>query len=330
MARKIFGKVAGMGGVRSFFGHRTRDTRTRAPAAVVSAALAAALLALAAATPGNALEQKPDLVISHIGPSQLYVGDSDFYHVVVANKGPGAVTLPFGTVLLRDTLNGAISNSTGQPFPYESVGLGSATVDFTTTTEDIIAAGKTRSFDVRPARPSAAGTITNTAQVDPEGAIPEADETNNAASTVSTTVVQSPVDAPTVDLALAISDRPDPVEVRKSLTYTLKVTNSGPDDLPPGAIIRDILSNKVTFRSVEFVGGFGECVLERYADFQRVECRVSSAIGVGESLQAKIRVTPKRTGRLESSANVLKGGEFVQYSDGFPSDTETTRVLRRR
>ena len=173
-------------------------------------------------------------------------------------------------------------------------------------------------------------------QVDPDGDIAEADEANNTAPTVTTNVVARPTTDPTVNLGLAISDRPDPVRVRRALTYTLEVTNNGPDTLPPGALISDTLSNKVRFRSAEFTQGSGACVLMRLTDRQVLECRASGAIGVGETVSLKIMVVPRREGRLDNKAYVEGGGQHaggdpvVAHPNGIPTDTERTKVLSLR
>lgn len=329
-------KVTGVGRATLFIGHLTRAIQpSRALVAALAAILAAVLLMLAMSPPSNAAKQKPDLTIAKIGPSQLFVGEADFYHIVITNKGPGPVTIPSGTVLIRDTLTGATFNAAGSgPGPYNaSFSNGLTTVTFATTADDTIGVGKTRNFSVDPRSPSATGTITNTAQLDPDGAIAEAKEDNNS-SMVTTTVVERPESDLTVNLALAISDHPDPATVRKPLTYILKVTNNGPDTLPPGAFISDNLPASVKFRSVEFVKGLGECVLIRFTDRQPLMCRVSNAIGVGEAVKTKIVVVPKRKGRLESSAYAQGGGQLVSgdpvvvHPGGYPTDTEKTRVLR--
>jgi uncharacterized repeat protein (TIGR01451 family) len=51
-------------------------------------------------------------------------------------------------------------------------------------------------------------------------------ETNNANNTVS---VQTTYDAPSVDLAVTATDNPDPVAPNGNITYTVGVTNNGPD-----------------------------------------------------------------------------------------------------
>ncbi len=303
--------------------------------AAFAASLAAGLLMVAMSQPSNAVEQKPDLTIAKIGPSQLFVGETDFYDVVVTNEGTGSVTVPADTVLVKDTLTGSTFNSAGHNPPYDATfGDNTTTVSYATTADDTIRPGQTRYFSVMPRPLTTAGTITNTAQVDPGGAIAEADETNNTSPTVSTTVVARPATDLTVDLGLAISDRPDPVRARRTLTYTLDITNDGPDALPPGAYIHDTLSSKVKLRSVEFTQGSGECVFLRFTDRQVLKCRVSGAIDVGESVQAQIKVVPKREGRLETSASVQGGGQYgdpvVAHPGGYPTDTERTRVVSSR
>jgi len=52
------------------------------------------------------------------------------------------------------------------------------------------------------------GTITSTAQVDPDEDIAETDEANNKSPTDTTTVIARPASDLTVDLSLAISDSP--------------------------------------------------------------------------------------------------------------------------
>lgn len=304
--------------------------------AAFAASLAAGLLMVAMSQPSNAVEQKPDLTIAKIGPSQLFVGETDFYYIVVTNEGSGSVTVPAGTVLVKDTLTGSTFNGAGYNQPYKATfGDNLTTVSYATTTDDTIRAGQTRNFAVELRPRSTTGTITNTAQMDPDGAIAEADETNNT-STVTTNVVARPATDLTVNLGFTISDRPNPVRVGRTLTYTVDVTNNGPDALPPGASISDTLSNKVKLRSVEFTQGSGECVFIRLDDRQVLMCRVSGAIGVGESVQAEIRVVPKREGRLETSAYAQAGGQLpsgdpvVVHPGGYPTDTERTRVVSSR
>jgi uncharacterized repeat protein (TIGR01451 family) len=303
--------------------------------AMMAAVLAAGLLMLAMSPPSNAVERKPDLTIAKIGPSQLFVGEMDFYDVVVTNEGPGSATVPAGTVLLKDTLTGSTYNSAGYNSPYSaSFDDNLTTVSYATTTDDTIRPGQTRYFTVMPRPRTTTGTITNTAQVDPDGAIAEADETNNTSATITTNVMARPASDLTVNLALELSDHPDRVRVGRTLTYTLDVTNNGPDVLPPGAYIHHTLSRKVKLSSVEFTQGSGECVFLRFTDYQMLKCRVGGAIGVGESVQAQIRVVPKREGRLETSANAQAGGQYgdpvVVHPGGYPSDTETTKVISRR
>jgi uncharacterized repeat protein (TIGR01451 family) len=326
MPRSAAGKVACVGRATVLFGHRSRGIQpSRALLAALAAVLAAALLALTTARAGDAAEQKPDLRVAVIGANQLFVGETDFYRIVVTNKGPRPVTVPSGTVLLTSTLTGATNSSAGYNGEYStSSSDGNRTVSFTATDDDTIGVGKTRNFSVQPSSLPAPGTITDAVRVDPNRAIAEANESNNS-STATTTVVEDT--DPTASLAFATTDRPDPVRVGDRLTYTLNLTNSGPDPLPPGAYIDDLLPDNVRFVSAKVIEG-GKCLF--MTDFmdedQWIECRVSEAVGVGGTVRTKVEVVPRQKGALVNEASARRGGSPSEYLP----DTETTRVLRRR
>ena len=69
--------------------------------------------------------------------------------------------------------------------------------------------------------PNNAGTLVNTATVSSSKVDP--DKSNNTA-TEKTVVV-----APSADIAITKMDNPDPVKLGEALTYTVTVTNQGPD-----------------------------------------------------------------------------------------------------
>lgn len=95
--------------------------------------------------------------------------------------------------------------------------------------------------------PNVIGLITNTATV-------RANETdpnllNNTASAVTT------VDIPRADLAVFVTDSPDPVQINTDLTYNITVTNLGPamannifltNTFPPGSILMSAFSSQGT------------------------------------------------------------------------------------
>ena len=327
MIRSTIGEVMWVRRTVAFFGHLTKDIQaSRTLVAALAAVFAAAFLALATSTAGNAVEQKPDLRVAVLGASQLSVGESDFYRIVVTNKGPGPVEVPSGTVFLTSTLTGATNSGVGYSGERYSTSYsrGNRTVTFTANTDDTIGVGKTRNFSVQPTSLSAPGTITDAVRVDPTRIIAEANESNNS-STATTTVVEDT--DPTASLAFATTDRPDPVRVGDRLTYTLRLTNRGPDPLPPGAYIDDILPDSVRFVSAEVIEG-GKCLFMTDIAGERrwIECRVSEAIDAGSTVKTKVAVVPRQKGSLVNEASARRGGTTGEYLP----DTETTSVLRRR
>lgn len=297
--------------------------------AVAAATLAAGLLLmLANPQTADARAQSGDLRVDMIGPAQLFVGEDDYFRIVVTNSGSESVTVPAGTVLVRDTLTDAKFNSAGHNPPYKaSFSTDVHTVDFATADDDTIGPGKNRHFSVS-ARLTEAGTVSNSAQVDPDGAIREGDETNNAPKTLDMTVLARPETDPVADLALVTTDRPDPVRVGKTLTYTLEMTNNGPDPVPPGALIDDYVPEKTRFVSAQIEDDKGDCVFMTTVSL--LECRASDAIAPGDTLRASIALVPRRAGTIENEAYARSGGQFTMDPNGNPSDTETTRVKRSR
>jgi uncharacterized repeat protein (TIGR01451 family) len=120
---------------------------------------------------------------------------------------------------------------------------------------------------------------------------------------------------PGADLALTMTDAPDPVASKGTVTYTLGVTNEG-TTAAPGAGLLDTLPSGVTFNSAS-----SGCASSAGA----VSCELGT-IAPGAHLTVTITVTTKARGVITNSATV---GSLV--SDPDPADnaaTETTTVSR--
>ena len=75
-----------------------------------------------------------------------------------------------------------------------------------------------------------------------------------AAAFTTTTAAAAPVAATPTDMAVTVSDSPDPVTAGQDLTYTIVVTNNGPSDAD--ATVADTLPAGATFSSLDQTAAF--------------------------------------------------------------------------
>jgi len=117
---------------------------------------------------------------------------------------------------------------------------------------------------------------------------------------------------PAADLSLTKADAPDPVAPRGTLTYTLMVTNHGPN-AAPGTHILDTLPAGVTF-----VGASAGCVQSAGL----VDCDLGT-LANGASTTVTIQVTPKARGVITNTASVGSSAPDPDRSDN-TATTDTT------
>lgn len=159
-------------------------------------------------------------------PDPVFVGKTLTYKLKVVNNGPSVATgvtvvddLPPSVTPLTVSSNGGncAQTSGGDVTCYLGSLVPGAEVCITITVT-----------------PNQAGTIVNTATV--TGNERDPNPGNNKAKE-PTTVKASPKD-PAVDLSITKTDNPDPVYVGGTVTYTITVTNNGPD-AATGVIVTD-------------------------------------------------------------------------------------------
>ena len=170
-------------------------------------------------------------------PSTGTVGQELTYTLTVANSGPGPAS---GVVLTTDLPAGATIAAVSQTQGTSSISSG----DVTTALGDLaVGASATVTIVVIP---TVVGTLTTVASVtgnesnpDPAGAV----------ATLSTLVAPEPA-TPMADLLVTKTASPNPATVGVPLTYTVTVTNLGPDAEPAAEVtLVDLLPRGVSFVS---------------------------------------------------------------------------------
>lgn len=183
-----------------------------------------------------------DLLLSKtVDQSAILYGNDLTYTLTVTNNGPDDST--GGTV--TDTLpTGVTYNDSSSDSRCNETFAGSGIVECTLGT--LVNAANTTYDVVVNVDEETVGTITNHATVlgnedDPD--LTDNDTTNGSHPTggASTTV-----SAPSVDLTISKTDNIDPIEYGNILTYTVTLTNNGPDE-STGGTVTDTLPSGVTY-----------------------------------------------------------------------------------
>lgn len=158
----------------------------------------------------------PDLTVTKNGPSAVAVNSPMTYTLVVNNQGTANAT----GIKVMDTLPAGLTGITASGTSLFVCSVAGLTV---TCTGGQVNAGANATITINATSPSATGSITNTAVVDPDNTIPESNEQNNTSAIVNTSVTSAP---PPPALAIQLTDNPDPVVPGAVLTYQILVTNT--------------------------------------------------------------------------------------------------------
>ncbi|MGH9349394.1 MAG: PxKF domain-containing protein [Vicinamibacterales bacterium] len=163
--------------------------------------------------------------------------------------------------------------------------------------------------------PTTVGPLSNTATV--TSTTPDPNAGNNAA-TITTTVMRREE----ADLAVVKAGAPDPVAVGDDLTYTLTVTNGGPDTARNVVLTESIPQQTVV---VTIQASQGSCDLPPAAT--AITCHLGD-LAPGATATVTIVVTPTEAGTIANSVDV--NSDTFDPNTGNNSATDTTTVRPRR
>jgi uncharacterized repeat protein (TIGR01451 family) len=126
----------------------------------------------------------------------------------------------------------------------------------------------------------------------------------------------------TADLALTKSDAPDPVEAGSNLTYTIQVSNAGPDAATNVTVVDTLPGGQTDF--VSHTPSQGTCT--RTAD--TVTCNLGT-LSSGAGATVTIVVRPKKAGTISNTAVVSGTAPGGDPNAANNSEAETTTVLSK-
>lgn len=255
-----------------------------------------------------------DLALQMIdAPDPVVGGDPLTYTLTVNNVGPGPATL----VQLTDTLPAGVTFVSVTPTQgscSQTGGPPGGTVDCAVGT---ISSGASVDVVIVVTAPATPGLITNNASV--STASPDSDLGNNNATADTTVTVVGEA-----DLALTKTDSPDPVQVNQTLSYSLDVTNLGPDT-GTNVVLVDTLPATVAFGNA--IASQGSCAHSGGSPGGTVTCTLGTIVN-GSNATVEIIVTaPPNAGIITNTASISASSDDLNASNDSVSENTTVQNL---
>jgi uncharacterized repeat protein (TIGR01451 family) len=184
----------------------------------------------------------PDLSINKTGPTSVAVSTPMTYTLTVNNTGGSNAT----NIRVVDTVPAGLTALSATGTSLFTCGISGQTV---TCDGGAVNQGSNATITINATTPALPSTLTNTAVVDPDNAIAEANELNNTSALVNTEVTEAPGLAP---ISVNITDDPS------------VITGAGPDPVIPGALLtfKILAANNAPTRADDVVVVLGTQSLE--------------------------------------------------------------------
>lgn len=130
-------------------------------------------------------------------------------------------------------------------------------------------------------------------------------------------MISSHAYAALVDIVVNQSDSPDPIAAGGLLTYTIAVTNNGPDDAT-GVVFTDTIPASTTF--VSSTTTKGTC-----SGNPSISCNIG-ALANGETATVVIRVIPNTVGTITNTASTTRNEPDSNAANDADTDITTVQV----
>lgn len=240
-------------------------------------------------------------------PDPVATSSTLTYTLTVTNNGPDAAT----DVVVTDTLPASVTYQSATP----SSGSCSQSGRTVTCNLGTLSDTQLETITIEVTSPSTDATISNAANVtsdteDPVGA-------NNNATENTTVGIAAPEE---IDLSVVKNDSPDPVRIGNMLTYTIEVTNAGPD-AATGVTLIDSLPASVTFDSAN--PSQGSCAQSG----QTITCELGS-IASGATAAVTINVTPQTAGTISNNASATANENDTNLANNTASEATTVTTAQ--
>ena len=231
-------------------------------------------------------------------PDPVGVGQQLTYMLTVTNNGPSAAD----NVVITDTLPANVT------FVSASTGCSNSASTVTCTISSINAS-QTATVTI-VVTPTVAGTITNSASV--QSSSLDFNSANDTATALTTVKLVS-------DLVLSKTASTDSATVGKRLTYTLTVTNNGPD-AASGVVVTDTLPTDTDVKFVSVTPSL--CTVSG----STVTCNLSGSLAKDSNSAIMIVVKPLTEGTITNTATVTSNNLDPTNANNSASVDTTVRL----